>query len=45
MNITQRDFWWLCKHQPLLAAGMSGEAAEGTLKIWSYYDRDARESH
>jgi hypothetical protein len=41
VNITQRDFWWLCKHQPLLAAGMSGEAAEGTLKIWSYYDRDA----
>ena len=41
MNITQRDFWWLCKHQPLLTAGLSAERAEGTLEISAYYDRDA----
>ena len=41
MNITQKDFWWVCKHQPLLAARMSGERAEGTLEISAYYDRGA----
>ena len=40
MNITQKDFWWLCKHQPLLAAGSNVERAEGTLEISAYYDKD-----
>ena len=40
MNITQKDFWWLCKHQPLLTAGLNIERAEGTLEVSAYYDRD-----
>ena len=40
MNITPRDFWGLCKHQPLLTAGSNMEKAEGTLEISAYYDRD-----
>ena len=40
MNITPRDFWGLCKHQPLLTAGSNMERAEGTLEISAYYDRD-----
>ena len=40
MNITQKDFWWLCKHQPLLTTGLNMERAEGTLEISAYYDRD-----
>ena len=40
MNITQRDFWWLSKHQPLLTAGLGKESAEGILEISAYYDRD-----
>ena len=40
MNITQKDFWRLCKHQPHLAVGSNMERAEGTLEISAYYDRD-----
>ena len=40
MNITQNDFWWLCKHQPFLAAGSDMERAEGTLEVSAYFDRD-----
>ena len=40
MNITQKDFWWLCKHQPHLAAGSNMERAEGTLEVSAYFDRD-----
>ena len=41
MNITWKDFWWLCKHQPHLTAGSNMERAEGMLEISAYYDRDA----
>ena len=40
MNITQKDFWWLCKHQPHLIASSDMERAAGTLDISAYYDRD-----
>ena len=41
MNITHSDFWWLCKHQPLLTPGLSAARAVGTLEISAYCDRDA----
>ena len=40
MNITWKDSWWLCKHQPNLTAGSNMERAKGMLEISAYYDRD-----
>ena len=41
MKLTHSDFWWLCRHQPLLTTRLSDEVAEGMLAISAYYDEES----